>query len=273
MSSQNDIVVKFKDQPELYIKLDDNSTVSAWLELFKKNYQQEFPIFCDQKKYTLAYLNQLAVQAKNELGWDCETDIKSIKDTVLLHKNLETTLAKGFSFIPEKYDNLIHELHFCLHKAEYIDFTTYSYNRHWLQIEWFNDDGFPLDTSFTHSHNMEFGSIRLQNPYVGHTPWQVYNQNDYKNIFQTCKFHDFVRPGLYIHTGDTQLKPQLDQVELVNYVSWWHNYAPEFVAYHGLDKILHYTGHPVIGRVTNLDALKTVANSNDILELEYVFTK
>lgn len=268
MSSQNDIVVKFKDQPELYIKLDDNSTVSAWLELFKKNYQQEFPLFRDQKKYTLEYLNQLAVQAKNELGWDCETDIKSMKDTVLLHKNLETTLAKGFSFIPEKYDKLIHELHFCLHKAEYIDFTTYSYNRYWLQIEWFNNDGFPLDPTFKHTHKLEFGSIRLQNPYVGHIPWQVYIQNDYENIFQTCKFHDFVRPGLYIHTGGTQLDINLDE-----YLTWWNTYAPEFIAYHGIDKILHYTGHPVIGHVINLNDLETIVNSNDILELEYVFTK
>jgi len=268
MSSQNNIVVKFKDQPELYIKLDDNLTAFVWLELFEKNYQQEFPIFRDQKKYTLEYLNQLALQAKTKLDWDCETNIKSIEDTVRLHKNLETMLANGFNSIPAEYDNLIHELHFCLHKAEYIDIKSQTNNRHWLQIEWFNNDGVPLDLTFKHIRKLEFGDIRLQNPYVGHIPWQVYEQNDYENIFQTCKFHDFVRPGLYIHTGSPMPNINLDE-----YMAWWQNNAPEFVAYHGLDKILHYTGHPVIGQVTNLDALKTVVNSNDILELEYVSTK
>jgi len=269
MSSQNNITVKFKHQPELHIALDDNPTVHAWLDLFQTNYDREFPIFRDQKAYTLEYLNQLALQAKNDLGWDCETDIKSIADTVHLHKNLETTLANGFSSIPAVHDHLIHELHFCLHKAEYIDIDAGTNNRHWLQIEWFNDDGFPLDISFKHSYKIEFGSIRLQNPYVGHVPVQVYEQNDYEYIFQTCKFHNFVRPGLYIYTGNPVL-----EIELDDYVNWWTTNAPEFVAYHSIDKILHYTGHPLIGHVTNLDDLETVVNSNDILELEevYVFT-
>jgi hypothetical protein len=242
--------------------------VSAWLKLFKKNYQQEFPIFRDQKKYTLEYLNQLALQAKTKLDWDCETDIKSIEDTVRLHKNLETMLANGFNSIPAEYDNLIHELHFCLHKAEYIDIKSQTNNRHWLQIEWFNNDGVPLDLTFKHIRKLEFGDIRLQNPYVGHIPWQVYEQNDYENIFQTCKFHDFVRPGLYIHTGSPMPDINLDE-----YMVWWQTNAPEFVVQHGMNKILHYTGHPVIGRVTNLNDLEIVVNSNDILELEYVFTK
>jgi hypothetical protein len=268
MSSQNDIVVKFKNQPELNIILDDNPTASSWLELFKNNYRRQFPIFRDQKKYTLEYLNQLALEAKNSLGWDCETDIKSIKDTVDLHKNLETTLANGFSSIPAVYDNLIHELHFCLHKTEYIDINARINVRHWLQIEWFNNDGFTLDPTFSHSHKIEFGSIRLQNPYVGHIPWQVYEQNDYENIFQTCKFHDFVRPGLHIHTGVPMFKFDLEE-----YIAWWMTNAPDFVEHHSMDKILHYTGHPVIGHVTNLNDLETIVNSNDILELDYVFTK
>jgi hypothetical protein len=268
MYSLSDIVIKFKNQPELNIVLDDNSTVDAWVELFKKNYQQEFPIFRDQKKYTLAYLNQLALQAKNELNWNCETDIKSIEDTIRLHKNLETMLANGFNSIPAEYDNLIHELHFCLHKAEYIDIRSQTNNRQWLQIEWFNDDGVPLDLTFEHIRKLKFGDIRLQNPYVGHIPLQVYDQNDYENIFQTCKFHDFVRPGLYIHTGSPMFDINLDE-----YIAWWQTNASEFVIQHGMNKILHYTGHPVIGRVTNLNDLEIVVNSNDILELEYVFTK
>jgi hypothetical protein len=270
MSSQNDVVVKFKNQPELHIQLDDNPTASAWLELFKKNYQREFPIFRDQKKYTLAYLNQLANKARDELGWDCETNITSLENTVLLHKNLETTLANGFGSIPAIHDELIHELHFCLHKIEFVDLSSNVKNRELLQIEWFNDDGFPLDLdpSFKHTINLNFGDIRLQNPFVGHIPLQIYGQNDTHNIMQTCKFHNFVRPGLCIHAGIFDYDVDLENLE--KYVLWWKTNAPEFVALHGIEKILHYTGHPVIGKVINLDDLLTIVNSDNILELEEV---
>lgn len=267
MSSQNSIVVKFKNQPKLYITLDDNATAHAWVELFKKNYEREFPIFRDQKKYTLDYLNWLALQAKHDLGWDCETNIKSIDDTVLLHKCLETTLNLGFSAIPAIYDNLIHELHFCLHKIESIDFEDTSISRKWLQIEWFNNDGFDLDINFTHKLDLQFGDVRLQNPFVGHIPLQMFYQNDTHNISQTCKFHDFVRPGMYIHT-----MPSIDIFDKQRYLDWWQTNAPEFVEQHSMEKILHYTGHPVIGTVLNLNDLETIANDNNILELEYVFT-
>jgi hypothetical protein len=265
MSLQNDIIVKFKDQPELYIKLNDNQAARDWKALFKKNYQQEFPIFRDQKKYNLDYLNKLAGEAKLNLGWDCETDIKSIDDTVKLHKHLETTLANGFGSILEQYDNLIHELHFCLHKLECVEFTGDSLIRQWLQIEWFNDDGMPLDCMFEHSKSMSFGDIRLQNPYVGHIPFQVYNQNDYKEIFQTCKFHDYIRPGLHIHIGN----PPPD-IDIEKYTAWWNTHAPEFVACHGIEKILHYTGHPVIGHVVNLEDLEKISTSENIIELQQV---
>lgn len=266
MSLQNDIIVKFKNQPELYITLDDNDTAHSWLALFKTNYEREFPIFRDHKKYSLEYLNQLAVQAKNNLGWDCETDIKSIDDTIRLHKNLETTLANGFDSIPAEYDNLIHELHYCLHTAEWDELAD-KIARPWLQLEWFNNDGFTLDESFCRALEMDFGAVRLQNPYVGHPPPQIYIQNDYENIFQTCRFHNFVRPGLHIYTGN---KLGLSLIDKDDYINWWLTNAPDFVATHGIEKILHYSSDPVIGHVSNLDDLRTVVNSNDILELEEV---
>ena len=268
MSLQNDVVVKFKNQPELHIQLDDNPTASAWLELFKKNYQREFPIFRDQKKYTLAYLNELANRAKIQLGWKDTIEIKTINDTVQLHKNLEKTLANGFENISADNDELIHELHFCLHKSEYIDISNNTHFRQFLQIEWFNNDGIELDINFQHLMYCEFGHIRLQNPYVGHIPLQVYDQNDFSNIMQTCKFHDFIRPGLYIHTAHRPIHEHEFNKE--QYINWWMTYAKEFVDLHGMDKILHYTGQPVIGRVLNLDDLETVVNSNNILELEEV---
>jgi hypothetical protein len=269
MSSQNNLIVKFKGHPELNIVLNDNHVARDWLKLFVKNYQKEFPIFRDQKKYTVEYLKELALQAKNNLNWNCETEFNNIQDTVTLHKCLEHTLQQGFATIPAEYDNLIHELHFCLHKIEYIDFANNNTNRHWLQIEWFNDDGIDLDINFQHSLDCNFGDLRLQNPYVGHTPLQVYNQNDFSDIMQTCKFHDFIRPGLYIHTAHQQP----NTFNKTHYLDWWHTNASEFVGKHGIEKILHFTGHPVIGRVLNLNDLETIVDSNAVLELEYVFTK
>ena len=269
MSSQNNIKVKFKNHPALKIILDDNPTAHTWKVLFEKNYQKEFPTFRDQKKYTLAYLNQLAEKANKLLGWDYVSDIKTINDTVQLHKNLEVTLANGFENIPAIHDDLIHELHFCLHKSEYIDINSNTHYRNFLQIEWFNDDGSDLDINFQHSLDCNFGDLRLQNPYVGHIPLQVYGQNDFSDIIQTCKFHDFIRPGLFINA----VHQQPNTFNKNHYLDWWQTNAPEFVAYHGLDKILHYTGHPIIGRVINLDELEIIVNSNAVLELEYVSTK
>lgn len=268
MSLQNDMIVKFKGLPELRINLHDNSTVCDWLELFENNYNKEFPIFRDQKKYTVDYLRELALEAKNKLNWDCETEFSSINDTVKLHKCLETTLAAGFSSIAEVHDNLIHELHFCLHKVEYIDFNLVNSSRKFLQIEWFNNDGFDLDEQFKHKLHIEFGDIRLQNPFVGHIPLQIFDQNDTSNIMQTCKFHNFVRPGLYIHS-----KHEIHNFNLSEYISWWKTYAPEFVKYHSMEKILHYTGHPVIGNVINLNDLEIITHYENLLELEYVLTK
>jgi hypothetical protein len=271
MSLPSDIIIKFKNYPELNIILDDNQTARDWKALFKKNYEREFPIFKDQKKYTLDYLIKLAVEANDKLGWTIDLDIKSIGDTVNVHKYIEHVLVDGFSSIPEAYDYIIHELHFCLHKFEQIDLSNSpNKTRQFLQLEWYNDDGVPLDENFQHKLHCEFGDVRLQNPYVGHIPLKVYQENDYSEIMQTCKFHDLIRPGVWIEAYKDQSEKTFD---LENYVNWWNTYAPEFIAYHGIDKILHYTGHPVIGRVTNLDALETVVNSNDILELEYVFTK
>jgi len=261
-----DITVKFKNLPELYIELNDNPTVKRWLQLFKDNYSAEFPIFRDMQKYSLSYLKELVAQANDDLGWSFTQDINSIDDTVLLHKHIETTLANGFSSIPAEFDNLLHELHFCLHMVEYNCFTVSANKRTYFLLEWFNNDGFDLDETFDHMLFMKFGDIRLQNPFVGHVPLQIYSQNDASNVFQTCKFHNFVRPGMYIETR----VEYYDNFSPSQYIRWWNTNAPEFVEKHGIERILHYTGHPVIGRVTNLDDLTTVVNSTQILELENV---
>jgi hypothetical protein len=114
---------------------------------------------------------------------------------------------------------------------------------------------------------LEFGDIKVQNPYVGHIPLLAYQQNDYSNILQTCRFHDFVKPGIYIETREDH---GYHDFSISAYINWWKSHAPEFLASHGLEKLLHYTGQPVIGRVVNLDDLRTVVNSDSILELEKV---
>jgi hypothetical protein len=114
---------------------------------------------------------------------------------------------------------------------------------------------------------MNFGDIKVQNPYVGHIPTLAYYQNDCSNIMQTCRFHDFVKPGIYIETREDKY---YNNFSISEYINWWTTNAPEFVSTHGLEKLLHYTGQPVIGRVENLDDLHRVVNSDLILELEKV---
>jgi hypothetical protein len=267
MSSQNNIIVKFKDQPELIVALDDNPTVRNWIDLFQSNYNKEFPIFRDQKKYNLSYLNVLVAEANEKLGWSFDREILEEEHTVILHKYVERDLALGFKNIPEELDNLYHELHCCLHMVERQGFKEIK-RRTDLQVEWFNDDGFALDESFRQIIPIQFGDVRLQNPFVGHIPLQIYSQNDSHNIIQTCKFHDFVRPGFFINTQNYDGK-----LSLSDYIDWWKTNAPDFIELHGLEKILRYTGNPVIGHVTNLNDLETTIDSEGILELEYVFTK
>jgi hypothetical protein len=136
-----------------------------------------------------------------------------------------------------------------------------------LQIEWFNDEGFPLDETFNHQLIMNFGDIKIQNPHVGHIPFLAWAQNDYSNVNQTCRFHDFVKPGIYIECRENNHGMDFSISE---YLNWWKTNAPEFVNTHGIEKLLHYTGQPVIGRVKNLEDLRTVINSDNILILEKV---
>lgn len=262
------MIIQFKNQPELHVELRHHAVVEQWQKLFVDNYSREFPIFRDERKYSIAYLNELVAEANDKLGWQFNDTIASVADTTRLHKHIEQTLANGFDSIPAEFDNLLHELHFCLHKVEFMDIDCSNLNKRFhLQIEWFNDEGFALDESFDHKLFMEFGDIKIQNPYVGHIPLLAYQQNDHANILQTCRFHDFVKPGIYIETREDD---GYNDFAISAYINWWASNAPEFLALHGLEKLLHYTGQPVIGRVVNLDDLRTVVNSDSILELERV---
>lgn len=256
----NDFSIKFKNLPQLDIQLDNTLVTVQYKELLKINYQREFPLFRDQQKYTVSYLNELAVQAKQLLGWDWLREQYTLEETTILHKDIEQYLSDGFAAIPAELDWICHELHFCLHAVE-------SGNKRgaWLQVEWFNDDRLPLpEHLYPKKLNLEFGDIRLQNPHVGHHPLFVYQQNDYTNIMQTCKFHNYIKPGINIIIED---RPS--NFNQQHYLNWFNTHSPEFVKLHGKQTILNYTGHPSIGKVVNLDDLVTVSTA-PILELESI---
>lgn len=253
--------VKFKGLPELTVELDSTEVADSYLSLLKSNYQQQFPIFRDQQRYTVEYLNQLAVDAKQLLGWDWLREEYTLEETTLLHKDLEQYLAQGYTAIPAEHDWICDELHYCLHAVE-----SGRDRGEWLQVEWFNNDHIHLAAEqYPRKMNLEFGDIRLQNPHVGHHPLFVYVQQDKINIMQTCRFHDQIKPGFNILIADENN----DCVDPQELLVWFKKNSPEFVSLHGEQTILAYTGHPVIGRVINLDDLVQIAVA-PLLELESI---
>ena len=148
--------------------------------------------------------------------------------------------------MPAEHDNLLHELHYGLHILEHGTRKRVG----WLQIEWYNDEGFELDYSFEFSSSANFGDLKFQNPFVGHGPLQMYDEQDFINISQTCKFHTFVKPGINIATGDFPEITAYDDI-----IKLFKEHDPAFVELHGEEKIRHYTGYPKIGRVINVDDL------------------
>jgi hypothetical protein len=254
------IVIKFRDQPPLFAELNNTETAEKYFNLIRKNYLESKPIFRDSLHYTEKYMNQLATRAKDIFGWNWdEIDDYSSGIGPQLHKDLEKLLVNGFDNIPAEHDELIHELHYCLHLVQHGKKSTTRAS--WLQIEWYNDDGFELDPTFKFSPELPFGSVKLQNPFVGHGPWQMWTEQDFINISQTCKFHTFVKPGINVAVKHEK------SVDLDKLILNFETYDPEFVKLHGREKIIHYTGHPIVGKITNLDDLHTV-NQSTSLQLE-----
>lgn len=252
-----DILVKYKDFPSLEIQLDQSPIRDPYKNLVRSccNY---LPISRDPKRYTEEYFRTLCEQAKQKLGWDWVVESYPLSVTTLLHKDIEIFLSNGFTNIPEDYDNLLHELHYGLHALQ-----SHHDRGNWIQVEWFNDAGFSMPDDFAFSTHLQFGDVKLQNAYVGHDPAFVYLQQDHTNIKQTCRFHDYIRPGINIMIKDYRVK--VDH----RYQEWFLKQAPDWVSEHGWDKILRYTGWPKVGRVKNLDVLEQIADS-DQFEIESV---
>jgi len=256
------IYVKFKNYNKLKLVLDNTKLGQQYCSLVKHNYNESFPIFRDRPRYTVEYMLELAREAKEKLGWEWNFDHYDISITALLHKDIERLVgSEGFSAIPAELDNLIHELHYCLHIIQ--DNNPHKGRDAWLQIEWYNDNGFALEETNIFKQNLEFGDIKLQNPFVGHGPLQVYLEQDFTNIPQTCKFHDFVKPGINISIGD------MPAVNPMLVLDAFKKHCNEFVEQHTEEKILQYTGYPVVGKVENLNDLLAV-ESAPVLELEYI---
>lgn len=256
------ILVKFKDQPRLNLKINNDTVGQQYFDLIKINYQHSMPIFRDRPKYTLEYMHALAMQAKQVLGWEWYHDEYSIEHTVKLHKDIEQLLGKGFDNVAAEHDNLIHELHYCLHVVESGQVS--KKRRGWLQLEWYNDSGVELNQDYQFNRGLKFGDIKLQNPWVGHGPLQIFLEKDFTNISQTCKFHNFLKSGINIVIQEFKDFTEVDQLLLE-----FQKHDPAFVDLHGVEKIKHYIGYPVVGTVLNINDLQQVSNA-PLLELESI---
>lgn len=259
------IAIKFQEIDELLIKFLDIPLSQDFIKLCHKNYLRQKPILRDYVNYNLDSMKKLALQCRELLGWNWVTnnddDYYNLEVTTRMHKDLETFLANGYSNIPAGYDQLLHDLHECLHSMQ-------GHNtRYTIQLEWFNDDGFSLDNyDFKFTHDNTLGAVLMQNPYVGHPPGWIYKSNDYTAIWQTCRFHDFVRPGLVINMRGNLNQTIVPFDEADDYLNWWKNTAADFVEYHGEQKLLDNAGQPVIGYVINNELLLQIQNSNITFE-------
>lgn len=257
--------IVFQGCTPLIIKINDTPLAHRWQQLVAENVIRcPQAVFRDQQKYTPGLLHELAKQAKQVLGWDWDTSDLSLANTTKMHKDIETYLAQGYENIPEAHDELLHEIHFCLHAVE-----SGSQRNSWLQLEWYNDDGFEIDSQdYPGKLQTQFGDIRLQNPYVGHHPLYLYQQRDSTNVMQTCRLHDRARPGICIVIADPHGTPAMD-FDWDHYEHWFRQHGKEFVDLHGWDRIRQFTGHPVVGRVENIEDLYEII-SRPYLEFERI---
>ena len=151
------IIVKFKDHIPLFLNIHDTELGHQYVELVKTEYEKSFPVFRDSPKYTVDYMLRLAREAKDKLGWEWNFDEYNIGITAMLHKDIERLVGReGFAAVPEEVDHLIHELHYCLHMIQWNRPVVRS---GWMQVEWYNDSGFPLDGTEIFKPELKFGEL------------------------------------------------------------------------------------------------------------------
>lgn len=257
------MILSFGDLFNVNIQIDSTPLGRQYLDLVHQNYEESFPLYRDRIKYNSQYLFALAEQAKQAFGWEWDLPEYNLTVTPALHKDLERLLGEtGFGNVPAEYDTLLHELHYCLHIVQNPRSVNTRIGN--LQIEWFNDSGFTLPLTFEFQNQIKFGDCLLQNPYVGHGPAQIDHEDDWSNLDQTCKFHTFVKPGIVIYTGPNMY------VNRENILDKFKKHNLEFVNKHTEQKILYYTGFPVIGKVANISDLKKLIEYPDPIELTQI---
>ena len=256
------IFVKFRNQPRLDITVDDTVTGRQYFELTRKQNSIQKPFFQDSIKWTPEYMIELAKKAKDAFGWDWLHDNYDLSITTRLHKDLENSVGKlGFSQIPEQYDSLLYDLHHCLHAIQNPEIPESRLDN--FQIEWITDNSVPLPDDFEFVPQTRLGDLLLINPYVGHNPLQIYQENDFTSLHTTCKFHDIIKPAIVLSEASPYISKQtiLDKFLLQD---------PAFVEKHGVEKIKYYAGSAVVGRADNVDIFRQIKRVSNILELEEI---
>jgi hypothetical protein len=247
--------------------VNDTETGRLYYDLTKKQNEQQEPFYRDPLGYTPDYMIELARRASQAFGWHWFSDHYDTSVTARLHKDLENYVGKlGFSQIPEEYDQLLYDLHHCLHAVQFGKSAPGRSDN--LQIEWLTDTAVPLPASFKFEESSSYGDLILINPYVGHNPLQIYRENDYSSLATTCRFHDVVKPGIVV-TNVPRVPGEMffpKQTILEAFIE----HDPDFVHAQGADKILYYAGAATIGRVTNIDVFDLVKHSTAALVLDRV---
>lgn len=256
--------IKFKHHDPLIVDIVGTGLGRKYYQLVRKNYHAQPPVFRDQIRYNTALMLELAEQAKQQLGWNWTRDYYDLSVTPFLHKDLEQLLSQqGFSATTSETDHLLHELHYCLHVVQ-------NQSRHngkrtgALQLEWFNDDGFALPDDFEYVPQYEIGAIRLQNPYVGHGPVQMYLEQDFYNVQSTCKFPNFVKPGVLVALNSG--RPITESVKK-DIMDLYTQADAEFTELNQ-HNIRRYSGYGIIGQVRNIDTVLEIRNDPDELIFE-----
>jgi hypothetical protein len=73
---------------------------------------------------------------------------------------------------------------------------------------------------------------------------------------QTCRFHDFAKPGLNLVIAKN--KNQSTKFDWKKYINWFETHANDFVSMHGAERIEKFTGHPIVGSIINKEDLQTL---------------
>jgi hypothetical protein len=58
-----------------------------------------------------------------------------------------------------------------------------------------------------------------------------------------------------------------ENLDWEDYINWWNEHAVNFLSEKSIDTLVAYTGHPIIGKIDNLDTLRECLEK-DYLEIE-----